>query len=105
MSGQQSNESKETASQSKTSWLKSKATKAFSPSKPSRSSQDDVPSKLPLRAGQSQSPTGLRPIFDLWDEAYEELYQKDKALVIEYETQLSKSLVGLLLLPKHHSLD
>jgi hypothetical protein len=93
MSDQQSRHSRGATSQSKTSWLKSKATKAFS-SKPSKSSQDEGPSKFPLQAGQSQPSTRSRPISELWDEAYEELYQKDKALVVEYEAQLSKSLVG-----------
>ena len=35
-----------------------------------------------------------RPIVELWDEAYDEMAKKDKSLVADYETQLSKSLAG-----------
>lgn len=35
-----------------------------------------------------------RPIFELWDEAYDELAKKDKSLITDYEVELSKSLVG-----------
>jgi hypothetical protein len=71
-------------------------------------SQDKVSSKFPLQGGPSQSSEGepiveeslegkkliSRPIVELWDEAYDELSKKDKSLVADYETQLSKSLVG-----------
>jgi hypothetical protein len=110
-------------SKSKTSWFKSKATKVFSSSKSLKSastgtgtiladsnggpsSQDKASSKLPYHGGQSQLSTPnpnvessaeqliQRPISELWNEAYEELYKKDKGLVTDYEVHLSESLVG-----------
>jgi hypothetical protein len=98
------------ASVPKTSWFKSKAAKAFSFSKSSKpgtikadsneatSSKIKASSQLPLRECQSQLPVGLRPIFELWDEAYDELRKKDQSLVAEYEAQLSKSVVWIFLM-------
>ena len=100
-----------------------KAAKGFSSSKFSKSattststlaansddigaSQHKVSSEFPLQGEPSQSAEGepiveesaekliLRPIAELWDEAYDELAKKDKSLVSDYEAQLSKSLVG-----------
>lgn len=34
----------------------------------------------------------LAPISELWDEAYEELSKKDKALIAKYEAQISATL-------------
>jgi hypothetical protein len=100
-----------------------KAAKVFSSSKLSKSattststlaansddvgpSQHKVSSEIRLQEEPSQSAEGepiaeesaenliSRPIVELWDEAYDELAKKDKNLVSDYETQLSKSLVG-----------
>ena len=52
-------------------------------------------------AVQTHDPSVLRPIAELWDEAYEDLRGKDetKNLIVDYEQELSKSLAGVVAPP------
>ncbi len=106
------------------SWLKTKLTKRPKVNSPSKIPKSDItkPSSLGVKedevcsqaALQAETPqslqspsmveTGaeklvLRPIIELWDEAYIDLSKKDKSLVDDYEALLSKSLVGLVASP------
>ena len=115
-------------SKSRTARLKSKTKNIFSSSSSSRppalatsndveSSHDEAASHLPLRGGALQTLTASNEpievknvekipepsIFELWDEAYEELRKKDKALVEKYEAELSKNMVEMGILAAQQS--
>jgi hypothetical protein len=68
------------------------------PSTPNSTKHQDPPIKV-SHSSRDASTTGvqlLKPIHDLWNEAYEELKGKEKGLIKDYEVIMSKNLIGVV---------